>query len=327
MPLEFHDIQYQQGDPRLEASLSFMDGTIVGLTGPNGAGKSVFLELAAGLRKPDRGHVDGPANRAIARESLCSGSAGEVRASIDSALQQNPDLLIVGPSFALTDPAYQAKTIAAFHQLRRTGAIVLLASHDLALLERHCDEVVVLDQGRVRRRGDPHLVLQDYRRLIHESLKRSSPAAELAPSARHGDQRAEVVALRILNSAGEPATLVQSGEQVTIQAHVRFREAIANPVVGVLLRSRIGVTVYGTNTELEKVELGPCAAGDEMKLNFRFECNLCPGEYTVTVASHDPDGTAHDWLEDAIQFTVSDTRDTAGVANLKARVTLESSTG
>lgn len=327
MPLEFHDIQYQQGDPRLEASLSFMDGTIVGLTGPNGAGKSVFLELAAGLRKPDRGHVDGPANRAIARESLCSGSAGEVRASIDSALQQNPDLLIVGPSFALTDPAYQAKTIAAFHQLRRTGAIVLLASHDLALLERHCDEVVVLDQGRVRGRGDPHLVLQDYRRLIHESLKRSSPAAELAPSARHGDQRAEVVALRILNSAGEPATLVQSGEQVTIQAHVRFREAIANPVVGVLLRSRIGVTVYGTNTELEKVELGPCAAGDEMKLNFRFECNLCPGEYTVTVASHDPDGTAHDWLEDAIQFTVSDTRYTAGVANLKARVTLESSTG
>ena len=327
MPLKFHDIRYQQGDLRLEASLSFMDGTIVGLTGPNGAGKSLFLELACGLRKPDGGRVDGPSNRAIARESLCSGSAGEVRSSIDSALQRKSDLLIVGPSFALTDPAYQAKTLAAFHQLRRSGAIILLASHDLALLERHCDEVVILGQGRVTGRGDPHLVLQDYRRLTHDSLKRSSPAAELAPSARHGDQRAEVVSLRILNSPGEPATLVQSGEQVTIQAHLRFREAIAHPVAGILLRSRIGVTVYGTNTELEKVELGPCAAGDEVKLNFRFECNLCPGEYTVTVASHDPDGAAHDWLEDAIQFTVNDTRDTAGVANLKARVTLESSTG
>ena len=209
MPLEFHDIQYQQGDLRLEASLSFMDGTIVGLTGPNGAGKSLFLELACGLRKPDGGRVDGPANRAIAQESLCSGSAGEVRSSIDSALQRKPDLLIVGPSFALTDPAYQAKTLAAFHQLRRSGAIILLASHDLALLERHCDEVVILGQGRVTGRGDPHLVLQDYRRLTHDSLKRSSPAAELAPSARHGDQRAEVVSLRILNSAGESTTLVR----------------------------------------------------------------------------------------------------------------------
>ena len=72
MPLEFHDIQYQQGDLRLEASLSFMDGTIVGLTGPNGAGKSIFLELACGLRKPDEGHVDGLTTRAIARESLGS---------------------------------------------------------------------------------------------------------------------------------------------------------------------------------------------------------------------------------------------------------------
>ncbi len=114
---------------------------------------------------------------------------------------------------------------------------------------------------------------------------------------------------------------------MTIQARVRFREAVANPVAGILLRSRIGVTVYGTNTELEKVELGPCAAGDEVELNFRFACNLCPGEYTVTVASHDPDGTAHDWLEDAIQFTVNDTRYTAGVANLKARVTVERSAG
>ena len=324
MPLEFRDIQHQQGDLHLEINLSFMDGIIVGLTGPNGAGKSLLLGLAAGLNKPDAGQVDGWTNRAIAHESLLSGSAGEVRSSIDSALQQNPGLLIVGESFALTDPAYQAKTLAAFHRLRRKGAVILLASHDLALLERHCDEVVVLDKGRVIERGDPHLVLRNYRRLVHDSLKRSSAGDDLAPSARHGDQRAEVVTLRILNSAGEPATLVQSGEQVTIQAHVRFREAVANPVVGILLRSRIGVTVYGTNTELEKVTVGPCAAGDEVKLNFRFACNLCPGEYTVTVASHDPDGTAHDWLEDAIQFTVGDTRYTAGVANLKARVTVES---
>ena len=41
------------------------------------------------------------------------------------------------------------------------------------------------------------------------------------------------------------------------------------------------------------------------------------------LASHDPDGTAHDWLDDAIAFTVTDERPTAGVANLRAKVTVE----
>jgi len=38
------------------------------------------------------------------------------------------------------------------------------------------------------------------------------------------------------------------------------------------------------------------------------------------VASHDPDGVWHEWLEDAVAFLVTDGRYTAGVANLRARV-------
>jgi lipopolysaccharide transport system ATP-binding protein len=39
------------------------------------------------------------------------------------------------------------------------------------------------------------------------------------------------------------------------------------------------------------------------------------------VASHDPDGVWHDWLEDALPFSVADSRYSAGVANLRATVT------
>ena len=57
-----------------------------------------------------------------------------------------------------------------------------------------------------------------------------------------------------------------------------------------------------------------------MRVTYKFHCTLCPGEYTVTAASHDPDGLWHDWMEDAVGFSVSDSRYTAGVANLRARV-------
>jgi len=43
----------------------------------------------------------------------------------------------------------------------------------------------------------------------------------------------------------------------------------------------------------------------------------------LTLASHDPDGSAHDWLDDAVAVTVTDERWTAGVANLRAKVTME----
>ena len=58
-------------------------------------------------------------------------------------------------------------------------------------------------------------------------------------------------------------------------------------------------------------------------MSFSFLCDLCPHAYTITMASHDPDGTAHDWLDDAVAVTVADDRYTAGVATLRANVTVE----
>ena len=45
-----------------------------------------------------------------------------------------------------------------------------------------------------------------------------------------------------------------SGELVSVLAVVRFHEAVENPVVGLLIRTQIGFEVYGTNTELERVQ-------------------------------------------------------------------------
>jgi len=91
-------------------------------------------------------------------------------------------------------------------------------------------------------------------------------------------------------------------------------------MVGILIRTRIGMDVYGTNTRIEHVNLGDLRAGDELEVDFRIECWLTPQQYTLTVATQNADGTSHDWLDDAISFEVVDTRSAAGVANLRAEV-------
>jgi len=128
--------------------------------------------------------------------------------------------------------------------------------------------------------------------------------------------------VELRGESGQASAVWRSGEQVTVQVTVQFEQPVSDPVVGILIRTRVGLNVYGTNTELEGLKLGPRQAGESLALDFAFRCDLCPQEYTLTVASHDPDGVWHDWLEEAVAFSVTDSRPTSGVANLRARVSL-----
>ena len=120
--------------------------------------------------------------------------------------------------------------------------------------------------------------------------------------------------------AAKPAESIASGEPVTVRVRSRFHRAVSDPMVGILIRTRIGMDVYGTNTRIEHAPLGDFQAGDELEVDFRIECWLTPQSYTLTVATQNADGSSHDWLDDAIAFDVVDTRVAAGVANLRAKV-------
>jgi hypothetical protein len=137
---------------------------------------------------------------------------------------------------------------------------------------------------------------------------------------RRGDGRAELAAIEVIGEDGGPTLVLRGGENATVRVKVRFQQDVADPVVGILIRTRIGMEVYGTNTELEGLKLGPRQAGETVRVDFRFRCDLCPREYTLTAASHDPDGVWHDWAEDALAFSVAGARYTAGVADLRASV-------
>jgi lipopolysaccharide transport system ATP-binding protein len=223
------------------------------------------------------------------------------------------------------DAVTKSKAVARLVRLRRAGATIALVSHDEALLESCADEIWWIRDGALIARGDPADVLTRYRRHVAEALRASGEGQlpRLSPTMRNGDGRATLEQVELLGGNGQPATVFRSGEEIAIRVTVRFARAVADPVVGIMIRTRIGLNVYGTNTELEQLKLGPVQTGDRVRVSYRLPCDLCPGEYTVTAASHDPDGVWHDWMEDAVAFSVTDSRYTAGVANLRARVESE----
>jgi len=233
-----------------------------------------------------------------------------------------PGNYILDHTLSRSDAETKAKSVARLLQLRRDGATIALVSHDELLLESCADEIWWLRSGALIARGDPAEVLAQYRTHVANVLRTSGEGKieVISPTMRCGDGRAVVEALGLTGENGTATNVFRNGEAVAIHVTVHFESAVADPVVGIMIRTRIGLNVYGTNTELEQLKLGPVNAGDRLKVSYRFRCDLCPGEYTITAASHDPDGVWHDWLEDAVAFSVTDTRYTAGVANLKAAV-------
>ena len=287
-------------------------GVIIGVIGEKGSGVVELLKLAGGAVQPQSGEVvAGPERRYVALgESLNLAPAAVI--ALDHAL-------------ATQDAVVRARTLTGLDRMRRAGATVLLASHEDSLLELLCDEVWWLDGGRIAAKGDAKETLAKYRRHVAERVRAwgETIPARLAPAFRHGDGRAELLSIETFGPDNRPTIVWKSGDMATVRATVQYNAAVDNPVLGLLIRTQVGFEVYGTNTELEGIKLGPRAVGDSVTVVFSFLCDLCPRAYTLTMASHDPDGTVHDWLDDAIAVTVTDGRATAGVANLRAKVTVE----
>lgn len=287
-------------------------GAIIGVIGDKASGLTELMELAAGSAEPESGSATASGERRVFRLG-------------DPLTIAPAEIIVLDHALATQDALVRVRAFTALDRLRRNGSTIFLASHEIQLLEQVCDEVWWIQDGRIASKGDPRETLDRYRRYIANQIREwgEKIPPRLAPSLRRGDGRAEVLSIETLGADGSPTIVWRSGEMVTVRATVRYHEAVERPVLGMLIRTQIGFEVYGTNTELESVDLGSRKSGETVTLTFSFLCDLCPNPYTITMASHDPDGTAHDWLEDAVAVTVADERYTAGVANLRAKIAIE----
>jgi lipopolysaccharide transport system ATP-binding protein len=123
-----------------------------------------------------------------------------------------------------------------------------------------------------------------------------------------------------LHNAGGSTRQIEPGSPVTIRVRARAERDLDNPVVGVLIRNRLGIDVFGTNTRVEGVRMGRMQAGEVFEVAFHFDCLLTRQDYTLTVATQYPEGFSQDWLDDVISFSVVDSRDVAGLASFKTMV-------
>jgi ABC-2 type transport system ATP-binding protein len=76
------------------------------------------------------------------------------RIQLVAALVNEPDLLVLDEPFAGLDPLAMVSMSALLAEVAAAGATVLFSSHQLDLVEDICEDVVIIDAGRIVRAGD-----------------------------------------------------------------------------------------------------------------------------------------------------------------------------
>ncbi len=244
-----------------------------------------------------------------------------VRLAFSTAIHVDPDILIVDEALSVGDAIFAARCVQKFEELKARGVTTLFVSHDLGLVKRLSHRAVFLLNGHIEAIGAPRDVVNRYVGLVHQ--RQANAAADptsLNASFRHGDGASTIEQIEILDSAGQPTSTVIRGDRTTIRIRARFRQARENPIAGLLIRNRLGIDVYGTNTRFEQVPLGTYSPGELLEVDFTFDCWLARHEYTLTAAIQNADGSSQDWLDDAVSFHVADPKEIAGLVDLKAHI-------
>jgi ABC-type polysaccharide/polyol phosphate transport system ATPase subunit len=242
-----------------------------------------------------------------------------VRLAFATAIHVEPEILIVDEALAVGDAIFANRCIHKFEELKQKKVTVLFVSHDLGLVKRLSDRAILMVQGQIDAEGRPKDVINRYVGLVLERDTGRRRSSETGPTAsyRHGDGASQVLEALLLNRRGDPCTSVRSGDRVTVQVRARFMKQVRDPVVGILIRNRLGIDVFGTNTRLEKKQLGSFESGQVVEVGFTFDCLLTQQEYTLTVATQYWDGSSQDWLDDVLSFRVVEPKGAAGLASFE----------
>lgn len=317
-----------------------------------------------------------------------------VRLAFATAINVDPDILIIDEALAVGDAKFQRKCFARFHDFQREGKTILFVSHSTDAVIRHCDTALLLEGGRVVEAGEPKavvdsyydllfaqnsagyapeplLVEQGYRgfNIVHagtryyafsqtlgamdagsisaekiEELTKAgfcaaggtvdevrrkvndvtpgldSVAAEAAAARkknpleaflenippgdvcgerksynknefRRWDGRAEILDYLVVSEGEIDPVAVRSGAAVDIYMKVRFDRDIAYPMFGFAVMTTDGVIVYGTNTRLARIGIGPARAYSvaTVKWTLRLDANIGDIFINLGVAEQMPD--------------------------------------
>jgi lipopolysaccharide transport system ATP-binding protein len=267
-------------------------------------------------------------------------SGMQARLAFAVSAHVDADILIIDEILSVGDAAFGQKCARYFERFRERGTL-LFVSHSSGLVAKLCDRALWLECGEVRELGPAKVVCANYLTELAErsEKKAASPTAgsesrwraveapmlvndrrsrprntiEVSPfdvdAPWHGHAGAKIVDVYFAGRDGGRLPSIEGGSEVGLRIECLAQRDLPQPIIGFLLRDRLGQNVFGDSTYFACRERGvSVCAGERFAAIFTFQMPfLIRGNYALTVAI--TEGTQEDhihlhWIEDAISLGV-----------------------
>ncbi|QVK17124.1 ABC transporter ATP-binding protein [Mycoplasmatota bacterium] len=214
-----------------------------------------------------------------------------VRLAFATAINVEPEILIVDEALAVGDLQFSLKCMDKFTELMEKGVTILFVSHDLNAVKRFCKKAIWLHEGKVMEYANAQLVCEHYEsflKKIDDKKEESEPQSIVVNS---NNNIAEIKKIELLNSINQSVDTIVINEKTSVKITYEVLDtSIKNPVLGIAIYGIDNKYICGLNTLLDKVKISWNKGINEMTLVYD-QMMILGGQYYFDVAIFDQTGT------------------------------------
>ncbi len=218
-------------------------------------------------------------------------SGMHLRLAFAAATEFDPAVLILDEVLSVGDERFQKKCLDRITTFRNAGKTLIVTSHDAQQIQSLCNEVLVLEDGRVVMQGDPKSALSCYHDLMRQRtdkrIAQLSGGAGPAPlvttqGSRQGTQEATISAVHIYDSDGRLTESVRSGESLVIEIEIQITPPLRDVACTIGIFSETQVKCFEAGLPSLRTIFGASSA----RQTVRFEIKALPlltGRYFINI--------------------------------------------
>lgn len=244
-------------------------------------------------------------------------SGMQVRLAFALAIYAHAEILLMDEVLAVGDSNFQSKCLKEFNKYKQEGKTVVLVTHDIDIVQRYCDRVMLLRNGRISKIGNPEDVCNAYKHQnMSDEESRINQQEGTGGEKSSADSRLRLSEIKILDSSNYERLVFETGETfvISVQIESEFEQKID---LGGSIISNNGRYIAGFSTKGEQI---PVSKG---KNYYTYKINSLPllnGDYYLNIAIFDSRTFAYvDLVEKAREFKVfSNIENKDGLILLKA---------
>jgi len=143
---------------------------------------------------------------------------------------------------------------------------------------------------------------------------------------RWGDRSAQILDFSINFDGIEYPNSYKSKGQIELLIKCVFYQSALRPVFGFAIKTKDGLTLYNTNSELQDVDVSRIQLGKPVFISFKWNLNLAPNDYFLSLGLAKLDSGTDEPLDrryDSIHLNVLDTIEYYGHVDLGVEIGME----